>query len=665
MNTRDKHILPILAATAFAFVPFIPRLRVWITVWCFLLWGYAFLSAENKVPKPGRLLHGILIFLGIIAASAGAGGVLGGEFFVGLLSVMAGLKPLEISSHRDRMIAVFIAYFIVITALFQSESLSITMYMFVSVFVTTSVLIRINHPAGRLGTNLRLSAVIMFQAIPLMMILFFLFPRIQGSLWGFAKAGKGRSGFSDTLSPGGISEIIRSDEIAFRAEFEEAVPKRNLLYWRGIVFEYFDGKSWSQGRKTAARKGLITGRDIAEYSITLEPHERNWLFALDIPVSPPSLAIMLNDCTLVSHREVKQKIRYRLKSYTTYNTSADMTWRERMLQMPAGGNPQSRAYARKWAEAADTPQKIVDSALLFFRENSFFYSLRPPLLREDTIDDFLFRTRKGYCEHYASAFVFLMRAAKVPARVVGGYLGGEMNPYGNYLTIRQADAHVWAEVWLDESGWLRVDPTAAVAPGRIEHGIEDVISPDELPAFLLIGRFGPVAEYWKKFRLGWDALSIQWDIWFAGYSSEQQKSLLSRIGITGESWKWFAEVILLTLGLTAGIAFLFAFRMFKKSAPKRDAVQEAYQIFCKKLARVGLPKRPEQGPADYAETVIAARQDLKSQIIEITDCYILLRYGHGGDAPKRLKYLVRKFTPNTAESARKKRRIGESYDNIS
>ncbi len=647
-TTRDNHhILPILAATAFAFLPFIPRVRVWIALWCFLLWGYAFLSAKNKVPLPGKILQSILTFLGIAAALAGTRGVLGGDFFVGLLSVMAGLKPLEIRSHRDRMIAVFIAYFIVITALFQSESLAITMYMFVSVFVTTAVLIRINHPTGQLRANLRLSAVIMLQAVPLMMILFFLFPRIQGSLWGFAKAGTGRSGFSDTLSPGGLSEIIRSDEIAFRAEFKEAVPARNLLYWRGIVFGYFDGKSWRQGKKTAAQMGLITGRDIAEYSITLEPHEKNWLFALDMPISPPSAAMMLNDRTLVSRREVKQKIRYHLKSYTAYNTSADTASQEKMLQLPSGRNPQARALSRKWAEAADTPRKIVDSALLFFRENNFFYSLRPPLLRGDMIDDFLFRTRKGYCEHYASAFVFLMRAAKLPARVVGGYLGGEMNPYGNYLTIRQADAHVWAEVWFDQSGWVRVDPTAAVAPGRIEYGIEDVISPDELPAFLLTGRFGPLADYWKKFFFGWDALNIQWDIWFAGYSSEQQRSLLSRIGITGESWKWWAKVILLTLGLVAVIAFVFAFRMFKKSAPKRDAVQETYQIFCKKLAGIGLPRRPEQGPADYAGTVISARQDLKADVDEITACYILLRYGHGGDTLKRLKYLVRKFSPKS------------------
>ncbi|QTA93264.1 transglutaminase TgpA family protein [Desulfonema magnum] len=645
MKTSDRYVPPILMTLFVAMVPFVFRLPFWIILWCLFLWGYILLTVKYAWPWPKKQIRLLLTLCGFAGVLLDAGYVFGGDAYVGVLSVMAGLKPLEMRSHRDRMITVFIAYFIIITGLFESESLAITIYMFLSVFVTTAVLIHINHPGGQLKAKLRLSALIIMQAIPLMIVLFFLFPRIHGSLWGIPIQGSGKTGFTDSLSPGNISDLVRSHKTAFRAEFEESIPERYLLYWRGIVFEYFDGMRWHQGKKIPTAAGPEHGKGPVGYSITLEPHHQKWLFALDMPLSPPPIGRMLHDYTLVSIRKVRQKIRYQLKSYTSYNTASDTTWKHQVMELPDRGNPKARELAQKWADDTDNAWQIIDSALTFFRKNKFIYTLRPPLLRKDSIDDFLFRTQKGYCEHYASAFVFLMRAANIPSRIVGGYLGGQVNPYGNYLIVRQSDAHAWAEVWLDKKGWVRVDPTSAVAPERIESGIEEVLSLEEIPDFLSLKQLGPFAEYWKKIQLGWDVVNTQWDIWFVGYSSDQQKTLLSKIGIKNGHWKGPVKWILLSVGMISVFVFLFSIRILKKPSAKKDLVQQFYNEFCEKFARVGIPRRPDQGPSDYAKMIGTLRQDLKASVNEITELYISLRYGHGGepDDLKRFKSLVKKI----------------------
>ncbi len=640
MDTFDKHIPPILGALLVSIAPFIVKLPVWIVLWCFILWGYVFLSVKNTWPTPDKLVRTTLTICGITGAFLNTGLMIGGDAFIGLLSIMAGLKPLEIRSYRDKMITIFIAYFIVIAGLFYSESLAITIYMFLSVFVTTAVLIHINHPGGQIKANLRLSGHIMVQAIPLMIILFFLFPRLHGAMWGITRISSGKSGFSDSMSPGNISKLVQSDEVAFRVSFKGKVPEQSLLYWRGIVFEFFDGKKWSTARKRPINPGLLKGENIVEYTITLEPHEDRWLFALDMPASMPDMAtmVMLHDYTMFLKRDLTNKFRYKVKSYTNYNTGAQQGWPPRVLELPYGINPKARELVRKWTDENDSSEKIISTALAFIRENKFSYTLEPPVLENDFVDDFLFVKRKGYCEHYASAFAFLMRAAKIPARVVGGYFGGETNPYGNYLIVRQSDAHVWVEVWIQGKGWLRVDPVLAITES------EESLASDKGSGLFSSKRF---TSLWKNIRLGWDAVDNQWDIWFSGYSSEQQEAFLSRIGIKTDSWKGPAKALFLAIGLTGLLTSVFIFRMIRKADAKKDLVQLVYSRFCRKLAKLGLPRRLEQGPVDYAAMIVAKRNDLGEKVNEITDIYVLLRYGRNGDenSLKRFKYLVKKFAP--------------------
>ena len=651
MNTDDKKNLSlILGALLIAVSPHAFRLPLWIVIWCLGLWGYVYWATQNNRQRPGRTLR---LFLTIGAAIAGLA-TFGYSFRldtgVALLALMLGIKPLEIHSHRDRMVTLFLINFLIITNLFYSNALVMTLYMFGSVFITTAVLIHINHSQGALLTKLRLSGVIMVQALPLMIILFFLFPRIPGSLFGITKQSVGTTGFSDTLSPGSISRLVRSSEIAFRVEFNNNIPNPDHLYWRGIVFKNFDGETWSQGFKLFSRPVELPGENSVEYTITLEPHGKKWLFALDLPITSPSGTRMLDDLTLMSFRDVKERMRYTVKSRTIYNTGDFKPWELKTLKLPAGVNPKAFALARKWADASGTPDRIVKTALEFFAKNNFAYSLNPPQLDSNPVDDFLFRTRKGYCEHYASAFAFLMRAANIPARIVGGYLGGELNPYGDYMIVRQSDAHAWVEVWLPARGWVRIDPTSAVAPERVEQGMAAALPPEELETMFSIFNVGPLKTYWKKAVFGWDVANKYWNQWVLGYSYLRQKTLLSKIGIHIGSWKGPLKALLLAAALISVLVFLLYLGMFKSVFEKKDAVLRAYAEFCTKLARAGIARKPAQGPVDYARKAGYIRRDLKEKIHKITELYVFLRYARGGDqnerAIKDLKALVKKFDPN-------------------
>jgi len=647
VNGAAKFIPPIVGALLVAMVPHVLRLPVWVVAWCLGCWGYSLLAVKKGWPWPNQPTRLVLAVVGFLSAVFTFGHALSRDAGLGLLCVMAGLKPLEISSQRDATVTVFLTYFMVLTGLLYTNSLFMTLYMFLCVFLATAVLIHLNHPEGPLWGNVRVSGLIMLQALPLMIVLFFLFPRIQGSLWGFSGAAAGVVGFSDRLAPGSLSELVQSDDIAFRAEFDGKAPERRLLYWRGLVLCRFDGRGWTRGPVVPLLAGALQGEDAFAYTITLEPHEKRWLFGLDVPVST-SAGRIRDDHTVLARRPVTAKVGYRVESYTTYNTGPLKEWDQENLELPERSNPRASALASGWAQSNANAEKVVGAALALFEKGGFTYTLRPPLLGGHVIDDFLFRTRKGYCEHYASAFAFLMRAAGIPARIVLGYLGGEWNPLGGYLIVQQSDAHAWVEIWLPARGWVRVDPTSAVAPERVEHGARAALPADELPLFLSLPYLDPVYKIYKRLRFGWDALNNHYFRWFTGYSHVQQKRLLSLFGMRAESWKAAAKAFAFALGSVGFLAIGFTLWLFRKKQGKNeDAVQRTYGVFCAKLRRIGLARRPEQGPLDYARMVAVARQDLKAQSRRITDLYIGLRYdrGPGQGSVKQFRHLVREFNP--------------------
>jgi transglutaminase-like putative cysteine protease len=644
MREHPGHIYPILFALIVSILPHVNRLPLWIILWCAGMWGYTLLSFRYKWPWPKKSIRLVLSAIGIVGLLLTFTSRHGQGVYLGLLAVMAALKPFEISSHRDRMITLFLAYFIVITSLFQSESLSITLYMFISVGITTAALIRINDPYGRFKANLKLSGLIMAQAIPLMILLFILFPRIQGSLFGLSLSQTGKSGFSDRLNPGSVASLAKNDEVAFRAEFDGPMPPPHLRYWRGIVFQNFDGRRWLREKWIPEAKAPPAGENPVSYTVTLEPHHDRWLFALEMPADIPRSATLFRDDTLRSRRRVTRKMRYSLTSNTRYRTEDENQFQlRRLTDLPDDVNLKARNLAKQLTEnAVDVDEKIA-RVLDYFKQNGFVYTLKPPLLGKHPVDDFLFQSRQGYCEHYASAFAFMMRAVDIPARIVGGYLGGEVNPYADYLIIRQSDAHVWVEIWHPENGWYRVDPTIAVAPDRISGGLEGALPDSDLSHFFAGKYFGSLSGFLKQLQLRWDAVSTKWIAWFSGYAYYEQKALLEKIGISFGSWISSFKALLLGLMLAGVIIGIYAFFVLKSPREKSDAVKKNYARFCEKLARAGLARNPHMGPLDYVNYVSKNRPDLKTSASGITNLYIQLRY-QKNPSKESLKKLIEKVS---------------------
>ena len=651
MKTADKDIPAIIAALVIAIIPYWVRLPVWISAWCLFFWGYALLAARRKGPPPRPWLRQVLIPVGLLGVLGSNDWTLAGDTFIGMLAIMASLKPLEIETRRDKMITVFLSYFLILTHLLYDNSFFTALHMLVSVCTSTAVLIRINHTGAGMPEHLKLSVRIMLQAFPLTIALFVLFPRIHGHFWGLSNPAADRTGFSERLSPGDISNLARDNGIAFRVDFHGDIPGPNHLYWRGIVFWRFTGQDWERDSRVPPRRASFAGTETVQYTVSLEPHGMRWWFSLDLPEAAPQPARLLDDFTLISWRRITRRTVYTLDSHRTYHTGPLQFWEAAALELPPQGNPRARALAQGWSRRHRAPEAIVAAALSFLKENEFSYTLRPTPLEGDRIDDFLFQTRNGYCEHFASAFAFLMRAAQIPARIVGGYLGGERNPFGNYLIVRQSDAHAWVEVWLPKTGWTRVDPTSVIAPARIQQGSAAALPPAERPIYLSSRYLAVLYRYWKPVQFAWDRVNTGWDIWVIGYSRSQQRELLTSGEIMGEPLKRILiGILFLSAAIAVGLGLFY--RGLKKSGPIRtERVPQAYELFCRKLARITRPRRPEQGPVDYARQVAGERADLAESVEEITALYVRLRYGRGGDVrdEKRLQMLVKAFRPRIRE----------------
>lgn len=643
----NKNIAPLILALAVALVPHAWQLPPWVVLWCVICWGYLLAAAKFNWPEPGKILRLILTAGGILGVLLTSAASLDRHSSVALLWIMASIKVMEIRTYRDEMATLFITYFLSVSGLFFSNTPAVGLYMGMSLCITTAVMIHIHHPAGRLKVKLGLSAGLMLKALPLALILFIVFPRLQGSFWGIRNTTEAQSGFSDRLAPGNVTRLVRNNAIAFRAKFEGRIPAPEHLYWRGLVFWQFDGRAWHRSNDSVNITLPIRGHRSAAYTITLEPHNQRWLFALDLPYASGPNAIRLSDQTLLWRWKVRRRLQYRLKSFTAYTTGPLRQWESAAWQLPRNKNPRAIALARKWRGTSANPSQYIDTALDYFRSRDFSYTLNPPPLGEESIDDFLFRTRKGYCEHYASAFTYLMRAGGIPARLVAGYLGGELNPYGEYLMVRQSDAHVWVEVWLSGKGWVRIDPTLAVAPQRVAQGPAASLAPDERAMLRPLDAPGLLANYWINFRLGWDAFNNQWNKWILGYSSTRQKALLAKLGISADTRQGLSTALILATAAMILIALCYFLRMSKKTAVRQDAVQISYLAFCAKLGRVGISKEPFQGPLDYGAKVVALRRDLAASVFEIVNLYIRLRYTPNGnsDDRKRLKILVKNFSP--------------------
>jgi len=641
-----RQTLWLTAALVMVAAPHAQRLPWWLTLLVITLIGWRLYLARARLQLPHRAFLLIVVLLSTSAVYLHYGTILGRDAGVGLLVVMLTLKILEMRTVRDGMLLIFLSYFLVITNFLYSQTIPTAIYMLACVWVITASMIGIQYSTQPRGSThqLRTAGALLAQSVPLMLVLFVFFPRVQGPLWGLpSDANRGTTGLSDTMSPGSLSNLTLSEAVAFRAVFKSPMPPVNRMYWRGPVLWDYDGRTWRAPRPTLAAPQFDTTFFPVEYTVTVEPHGKNWLFALDLPGKLPPRAVATSDLQLVSARPVTSRVRYDMVSFLdyTYGVVESEEVLDRALQLPPGFNPRTLAYAKELRTRHRNDRELIQALLARFSREGFAYTLSPPLLGEHAVDEFLFSARSGFCEHYSSAFAVVMRAAGIPARVVTGYLGGEINPIGDYLIVHQADAHAWTEVWMKDAGWVRVDPTAAVSPARVEQGISAAVgSASTLPLFMR-GDYPLLREM----RLTWDSLANTWNQWVLGYTPERQRALLTRVGLDDATWRTLAALLLTLTGVFTLVLAIFTLRRLRVRV--RDPVMLAYLAFCTKLRERGIVREPDEGPLSFAERVGRLRPDLENVVRPFTVLYVRLRYAgeSGAQHVARLQQLAREFKP--------------------
>jgi transglutaminase-like putative cysteine protease len=637
------NLLWMLAGLILVVAPHAERLPWWVngTAVAMAVWRIYICAKQGELPRRWFLLA---LALGqTIGVYFTYRSIFGRDAGVTLLVLLLALKLMETQAQRDVFVMIFLAYFVALTNFLYSQTILIAVCMLAAVLVITAALVGFNALRRPMLENLRTGAWMLVQAAPIMLLLFFLFPRVQGPLWGMPQDAFGAaSGLSDTMSPGSISRLSQSDAIAFRVKFQGPQPAQSKLYWRGPVFSRFDGRTWSAGaqrfRNSLALR--VVGLPV-DYEITLEPHNRTWLFALEMPRGLPPSSRITSDYQLVSLAPVRSRMRYEVRSYPLFVATdggerADL---REALVFPPGFNPRAQSLAREWRSASSGDAEVVRRAIMYFSSAGLQYTLLPSLLGRDSIDEFLFDTKEGFCEHFASSFVFLMRVAGVPARVVTGYQGGDVNPVDGYMIVREADAHAWAEVWLgEERGWLRVDPTAAAAPMRIERGLAEAVPQSDALPLMVRQNLGWV----RSLRNGWEALANQWNQWVLGYNPDRQREMLSRLGMEQPSWQ---NMIVLLFWSVAAAILAIALWVLSKMRHREGPVQRAWTRFCAKLARVGLQRGAAEGPLDYATRASGRLPARAEGIRSIAGLYVELRYGRETrrEVLFRFRNLVRDF----------------------
>jgi len=612
-----------------------------------ILRGWRLPNQYNKKLK--WLLHFITVATMLLLVNS-YGNLIGRDAGAALLTVMLSLKVTEINSHRDYYLSCFLGYFLVATNFFYSQSIATALLMFIVVTIMTASLISLNDSQQSLTkkATFRLAVKMLLQSIPLMIVLFVLFPRISGPLWGLPNdAHAAKTGMSDSMSIGSISNLIQSDEVAFRVKFDGELPEQSQLYWRGPVLWHTDGKKWTElapSEHSLSTPVISRARRNYSYTSTIEPHDKNWLFALDFPNQLPAglKANLTHDGQLRSDSKISQRQQVQLSANTLFNFNAENEpLLSHALALPGNMHPQTLALAKTWRKQTQDPVKLAQIALRYFNQQNFYYSLSPPPLSEDGIDSFLFETRSGFCEHYSASFTILMRAAGVPTRVVTGYLGGEINPVDDFLVIRQRDAHAWTEIWVRGQGWLRIDPTSAVSQERIEQGM-NTIMPATMRAPILISGSLKLSELWHTLSHNWDALDNQWNQWILAYGPKLQKEVLAKLGMTTPNWQTMASWLFIAISVVLLALSILLFYQRRQI----DPVVQLYARFCNKAEKLGINREVSEGPYDFAQRCKQQLPNYADEIEQITSLYVSLRYGGKSSKIQLLKQSIKDFKPH-------------------
>ncbi|HYJ04402.1 MAG TPA: DUF3488 and transglutaminase-like domain-containing protein [Chthoniobacterales bacterium] len=641
-RTRDNTVIPRrpLLWLAAALLCLVPPMLGSLAIWVPLVFLTALLAKFWMDKKDRRLRSAlwktVLALLGLGATIATYGSPTGVEPGVSLVVLLASLKILEAHTARDFHVLVMVGWVLCLGGFIMSQEFTVALCVLAAFVLLVTALVQFHRgrASGKVvGPPLSTAGKILAQALPLVIILFLLFPRGTGGFRLQLPGGPADStGFSGKLSPGTVASIATSEELAFRAEFPDGnMPRRSALYWRGAVLSNGGGLQWEAGLGLGrAQAGVRPAGDSIRQRITLEPHGGRWLFALDRPLAAPAGATLAPGRYLHTPRPNTRMRRYEVVS-APHATEDELRPRQRaaLLLLPASISPEVHQLAQSWATQNSDPRAVVKAALEFFRTQGFVYSISPGQYEgAAALDDFLFRRKVGFCEHYAGTFATLMRAAGIPSRVVVGYLGGEFNQFGNYILVRQSEAHAWCEVWIPETGWERVDPTSVVAPERLSLGsLREMLAAARQTAAeggeSATRRTRNALRFFDNARLAWDTLSFAWDTRVLSFDLDAQREFFTHLRIGGWSG---GSYLLWIAAIAASLLAVYATLSRWRARPRQDSLRALYDQFCLKAGRLGASRLASEGPANYAKRAMDLIPHQADRIRRITENYIALRY---------------------------------------
>ena len=639
-----RPLLWMAAALLFTLPPFFDSLAIWVP-WLFLL----SLALKFWMEPRGYRLRSVVLKLMLVATAVTTAffsysSVRGVEAGISLLVVLMSLKILEAHTAREFRVMVLIGWMLCLCGFFLSQDFTTSLCLLIAFALLLVALIQFHRGAspGAIWSPLSTTCKLLLQAAPLVVLFFLLFPRINaGFRFELRPFRSANTGFSDRLSPGSIAALANSSEVAFRAEFPGSSARPSgPMYWRGLVMWHCNGMEWrapyaprpeasSSTLEFAGSGGLpvpsANAKEIQQ-RITLAPNGARWMFALDRPIEAVPGAMLARGDYLSSIQPIRKTRRYEVVSSEFSRSEITAKERSEALKVPASISPAVRDLAHSWTVQNRDSRGVVSSAIQFFRTQGFSYSLTPG--EYEDLEEFLFRRRVGFCEHYATSFATLMRLAGIPARVVVGYLGGEYNDLGHFFLVRQADTHAWCEVWLPEKGWTRVDPTAAVAPGRASLDFTSFLE-TRMASGQMGGRSNALmarllrSGVFTNVRFIWQTLSYEWDTRLLAFDADVQDVLLTSMGIASRSPVFLVvEILLVAIAL---LAIYFAW-MQLRTRSRVDRVKALYEYFCRKTARLGVPRDPCEGPLDFAQRAAQSLPNESNRIRQIADTYVLLRY---------------------------------------
>jgi len=636
----------LMLAQAAVIVPHGAHLSWWIIGVGLVCAWWRWMVFQGRWDFPARWIKAVLVGGAVLGVTLDGAGPFSLEAATALLIVAFALKLLEMKNRRDAYLVIFLCYFVIATEFLFDQSIMFAAYEFAAVIVVTAAMVGLNqmHTRVRPVDSLKTAGVLVVQALPLMLVLFLFFPRIA-PLWSVPLPGGTQTGITDRVAPGDIARLTQSDAIAFRVDFEDGIPTPRSLYWRGLVYSNYEAGVWTTGAlatvsstrgradmpgdSAAGRAGAPASADLqmppeaVRYEVLQEPTQAIWLFALETPRPVDDRVSLTADYRLVADEPIHGLYRFRAESYPRLTMDLVLPgWLERReTRLPEGENPRLAAFAETLRGANPDPRSYLEAILRYIREEPYRYTLKPPRLEGlNSIDAFWFDTRAGFCSHFAGAFVYLARLAGIPARMVGGYQGGEVNPITGHLVVRQYDAHAWAEAWIAGSGWVRYDPTAAVAPARIERGLDAALSePDRaaLAALTTLRWDGIVGLSDVLYYL--ESLEHRWNLQVVGYDGAMQHRYLT--DLLGAVSPTRIGIVML-LGGAGSLALVAATLFWRRRPSAGHPVERIFQRFATRLARVGLARAPAETPRQYLSRVgdRAGRSRVQTaQIVESLD----------------------------------------------